>query len=129
MLVSAACWSNRRDPQPVGSWEVLTLEQIRSHDRAHAYFVVQRLRPGWLQDRGHDARRVGERLSWTSGVRLYVDGIPSTLGIQGLLAIPAEHVLEIRHLSPMDATTRFGTGHSDGAIMVITKAGDRNRWF
>ncbi len=39
-----------------------------------------------------------------------------------LRSIALADVVEVRYLSPIDATTRFGTGHSSGAILVTLGA-------
>jgi hypothetical protein len=38
-----------------------------------------------------------------------------------MVNIPASRVKEIRFMNARDATTRFGTGHSSGVILVTTK--------
>jgi hypothetical protein len=123
VLGQAGCWSNRVGPPDTWSGESLTLEEFQRLDRADAYFLVQRFRPWWLSDRSNSPSGSGGWYETESKVRLYVDGIPSPFGIENLKTISGEHVLEIRHLSPMDATTRYGTGHSAGAILVTTRAG------
>jgi hypothetical protein len=40
-----------------------------------------------------------------------------------LSGISDDHVERISLLSPIDATTRFGTDHASGAIMVVTRRG------
>ena len=51
---------------------------------------------------------------------IYMDdvrlGEPSSL-----TNIPASRVKEIRFMNARDATTRYGTGHSSGVILVLTK--------
>ncbi|MDQ6828779.1 MAG: carboxypeptidase-like regulatory domain-containing protein [Gemmatimonadota bacterium] len=42
--------------------------------------------------------------------------------LAALHAIPASNVSEVRYLSPIDATQRFGIGHSSGAILVTLGA-------
>jgi len=38
--------------------------------------------------------------------------------VDNLRGIPAASIGEISFMNPRDATTRFGTGHAGGAIMV-----------
>lgn len=118
-----AC-STVRVPSPSPySRDVLHQEEWQALQHSDSYHVIQRLRPWWLSGRragsfGRDTRNVGE-----SQVRIYVDGILSSQGVGHLKAIAAQDVLEIRHLSPIDATLRFGINHGAGAILVTTRAG------
>jgi hypothetical protein len=43
------------------------------------------------------------------------------LDLTGLSTIPANRVREIRYINAADATTRWGTGHASGVILVTTK--------
>jgi hypothetical protein len=43
--------------------------------------------------------------------------------LQSLRQIPVSQVKEIRYLDFNAATLQFGTGHSGGIILVITKGG------
>lgn len=85
--------------------ELLDLGQVT------ALQAIERLRPRWLQSRAG--------ISGAAPV-LYVDG-----GRRGdsneLASIRASDVAQMEYMSPSDATTRFGTGHTGGAIMVTTK--------
>ncbi len=82
-----------------------------------AYEIVRALRPNMLQSRGTPRP---ER----PGIRVYRDGIPFG-GVETLAMIPAREVLDVRWLSGIDATTRYGTGNSAGAIVVTTHTGRR----
>ena len=44
-------------------------------------------------------------------------------GLDALHELPSASVRKIRTLDARDATTRFGTGHSAGAIIVLTRVG------
>jgi hypothetical protein len=122
-LLQITCGTRGPHPQNSRDWEVLAPEEWVNLDRGDAYLIVQRLRPAWLSGRrtgsyGAAIQSVGE-----AQVQVYVDGVPSSLGTQHLKMIPALDLLEIRYLSPMDATTRFGTDHGAGAILVTTRVG------
>lgn len=69
-------------------------------------------RPTFLQ--GRDARR--------QEPVLYVDGI-AIAEFDALHDIPLADVLDVTFLSGADATTRFGTGHVGGALLVRTRRG------
>jgi hypothetical protein len=55
--------------------------------------------------------------------RIYVDQVPFPFSFDDLRAISASSVVEVRYLSAMDATTRYGSGHRAGAIHITTVAG------
>jgi len=83
-----------------------------------AFDIVQRLRPAMLRSRtstfGSDNQ--GQQVP----VVVYSDDV--RLGtVENLRTIPAMQVREIRYISATDATQRWGTGHSSGAIQVVTK--------
>jgi hypothetical protein len=111
ILVLGACGST--GVQERGSRDVLTAEEIRQASGATAYDVVQQLRPQFLRVRS--GRTI--QASGPTGPIVYVDNIRSG-GLDALRMIRAESVSEIRYINAADATTRFGTGHMAGAILV-----------
>ena len=82
---------------------------------ADAYLAVQRLRPTWLRRRGAPTPNDPDPTAV-----VYVDGLRFGT-IEELRSIGTETVETISLLSPADATTRFGTGHASGAILVSTR--------
>lgn len=102
-----------------GSANVITEAEINSAAYQNALEVVQNLRPSMTVARGVGADRSG-LLATTIPIVVYMDDV--RLGeIQSLVNIPANRVKEIRFLNAGDATTRYGTGHSSGVILVTTK--------
>jgi hypothetical protein len=89
------------------------LEDVSMRD---AYEVVQRLRPAWLRARG----RVSFQSSTAQNPVVYVDGIRFG-SPESLRQVPADAVQDIRYLGASEATTRFGTGHPGGVILVRTR--------
>ena len=56
----------------------------------------------------------------SADIEIYLDG--RHVGqLESLNSIQAEQIKEIRYLSASDATLRFGTGHTEGAIVVTSK--------
>lgn len=81
----------------------------------NAYDVVQRLRPRWLSPRGSSTFSNPD----PAIAVVYLDG--ARFGEPDLLRqIRAEEISTIQFLSGTDATTRFGTNHGGGAILVAT---------
>lgn len=103
-----------------GGQNLITTEEIAASGAGleTAFDIVQRLRPTMLRPRtssfgtNNQAQQVP--------VVVYSDEV--RLGtVENLRTIPATQVFEIRYISATDATQRWGTNHSSGAIQVITK--------
>jgi hypothetical protein len=88
------------------------------------YEVVRKLRPAMLASRGTLAGPQSRSQLWeaSSGIKVYLDGFRYG-GVESLATISASSVVEVRWLSAMEATTRFGTGNTAGAIVVTSRAG------
>jgi hypothetical protein len=91
----------------------LTAPEIERVGAGTAYEAVARLRPTFL---------TWTRASIPVARPVYVDGMPVG-GLEQLKDIPANVIREIRLFSSIEATARFGTGHSAGAVVVSTKSG------
>ena len=93
--------------------EAITSLAIAAAQVHTAYDAVLRLQPQWLL--GY--RTTGHELD--SGATVYLNAL--RLGpIDRLRDLPIENIREIQFLSPMEATTRLGTGHPSPVILVIT---------
>ena len=108
-------------PRPIrGSLNLITSAEVESagNDVVNAYDLVQRLRPGMMRARNLTAGNTGDGNVF--GVIAYVDDI--RLGdVEQLRTVMRATVREIRYISALDATTRWGTGHSNGVIQVLIK--------
>ncbi len=100
----------------------LSYEELREREHRTAFDVVQSLRPLWIRQRG--------QLSVTNPaageVSVYLDGTRLG-GADSLHQVPAGQVSSMQYLNATEATTRFGTGHAGGAILVVTLRGDSRR--
>jgi hypothetical protein len=110
-----------------GAGPVITAEAIAGTGASNAYEAVQMLRPQFLRSRGSVGMRAGATGDQTldsnatgTEIVVYVNGTPAG-GVQALQAIPATSVLEIRQVSGLDATTKYGTGHGAGVLEVRTR--------
>ena len=99
-------------PRPRGSADIITEAEINATVYQNALEVVQGLRPTMLRPRTGGAN--------AQAVMLYLDGVKMN-DLQGMSTVPAERVREIRFINARDATTRWGTGHDSGVILVTTK--------
>lgn len=93
---------------------VLTEAEITRAGARTAHETIERLRP-WYFALTRARGASGERAVYVDGMRLG--------GLEALHGIPSASVREIRSLNAREATTRFGTGHSAGAIVVVTRVG------
>lgn len=95
----------------------ISQEEIGSIENAMgltARQVIRRLRPAWIRPRSStvDGRR--------STPVVFQDGIQLG-GLENLDQMHIRQIQELRYLSGSDATTRYGTGYSGGAILVFTR--------
>ena len=97
------------------SRDLLTAADIQQAGSSTIYDVVQRLRPAWLR-----TRSVGTTRSTPQYAVVYLDGARIG-GLESLRRVNSTDVQTIRYLSGPDATTRYGTGHDGGAILIDTK--------
>jgi hypothetical protein len=97
---------------------VITTAELRSQvtQQEDAYAIIQRLRPGWLRP----------RQSSFSGQPVYpVVFLNGTRygEIDSLHSFRVTEIASLELISATDATTRFGTGYTGGAIMVRLEGG------
>ncbi|MEK6689483.1 MAG: hypothetical protein AABZ01_13620 [Gemmatimonadota bacterium] len=113
MVIAAA--SPAEAQKPKRNPDVITAEEIAARtDIQTAYDAVRRLRGGMLR-----TRPGGSVLRGSDPIWVYVDNIKAG-DLDALENILASRVYEIRKFSASDATTRFGTGHTNGVILVTT---------
>jgi len=91
----------------------LRAEELRAAHVPNLLKAIQRIRPRFLET------RVPRRDQFAV---VYVDGTPVGDVLQ-LRDIPVIDVVEVVFLGASDATTRFGTDHTGGALLVHTRAG------
>jgi hypothetical protein len=91
---------------------VITQAEIEATDVSTALDLIRRLRPEYLRARGGG--------SSIGPVAFYLDGVKQQ-SIDALATISKEIVREVRYLNATDATMRFGTDHTGGAVLVSTR--------
>jgi len=97
---------------------MISNEELTQIPQGNAYDAIQRLRPRWLQSRGVSSMRT----STPEFAQVYLDNAPMG-GLGALRQISVGDIRQIRYLDSRDATTRYGTGHGGGAILVSTRTG------
>ncbi len=95
------------------SGDELTGEEVRESTAENLYDAVRQLRPRWLRPRGQASFTAPESTIAVVYVNEVQFGPPDAL-----YGVHVNDVMHMRYVSPADATTRFGTGHIGGAIMV-----------
>jgi hypothetical protein len=108
-----ACAQATQTGGTVALRNVLLGDEIQAATVATAYEAVARLRPEWLRQRG----RVSIRDPGAGALVVYLNGMRQG-GASALEGIAAENVAGMEYLNGSEATTRFGTGHGGGAILV-----------
>lgn len=116
LVAALSCWTATRRAGAVGSRDVLLPDEIEAIAATTAYDAVSRLRPEWLRRRG----QISLQDPSAGEVVVYLDGVRYG-GPRSLETIRVEIVAHMEYLDASDATTRFGTGHGGGAILVRTR--------
>jgi len=110
--------------------DLITREEIRERapDVQNAYEVIQRLRPHFLREKatgaitapltGPDNKR--NQAATKTPIQVYINGAKAGIAAVSLREVLSEAVVDIVYLNASDATIRFGTGHDNGAILVVT---------
>ena len=115
-VLCTACSSAGGPGGATRSRDVITAEELTRVPHSSVYEAVRALRPRWLQPRGGASIRNATRET----ARVYMDG--QLFGsINDLWSLVPGEIGEIRYLSSSDATTRFGTNHIGGAIVIQTR--------
>lgn len=96
--------------------DILTAAEILQSSGATAYDVIAQLRPQFLRSRGASSLLAAAPPTAV----VYVDNVQIGT-LQVLRTIGAQTISRVEYLSASDATTRFGTDHTGGAILISTK--------
>ena len=113
-LAVASCSTSGGPGRGSGSGDI-TRAELDGQSFLSAYNAIEQLRPTWVRARGAPS------LSRSSTYPvLYMDGIRHG-DIDDLHTIAIGDVDTISYMSPSDATTRFGTGHTSGVILLTTR--------
>ena len=116
VVLSGACRTVGETGGTSRSRNLITAEELMAVPHSSVYEAIRALRPRWLQARGGVSLGEPEKQL----ARVHIDGqLRGELNELWTL-LPSE-VEEIRYMSASDATTRFGTNHIAGAIVVTTR--------
>jgi hypothetical protein len=119
-IVVAGCGNNPSPNRDLGlrNRSVLTADEIQMQKGGAwtAYDVIARLRPEYLRSRGASSLRNTTPVTAV----VYLDEMRYGT-INALKQMSADQIWRIEYINAADATTRFGTDHLGGAILVYTK--------
>ena len=106
--------------QKSGGQDLILESEIssRAGEATNALQIVQKLRPQMLRSRGVISPNDPNGEATTP--KVYVDNV-SYGTLESLANINSAQIKEIRYIKATDATTQWGTGHTGGVILVITK--------
>ena len=114
---------------------VILREELQGAQAANAYELVQSFRPQWFRERGHETIRTQQverpngrgriEVATTSAepdILVYIND--SRFGdVDALRDIPATGLGSLEFISPTKATLRWGSGHTNGVIVVHPATG------
>ena len=116
-VVVGGCSSPGRQASAPATRNVITADEIARVNAATALEAIQRLQPAMLtKHRGPSSLHLEDQAQIT----VYLDGTRFG-GVGSLSMIEAMSILEIRFLSASEATFRYGTGNSGGAIEIKSR--------
>ena len=119
LVFTAACSSGgTRDGSsavPRMNRYVITVEEMRAQKILLSEEAVRVLRPTWLQQRGATTFGVENQM------RVYND--PGIKPLSGLHNLSSGQTPAVLYFPPLEAQTRFGLNHSQGAIAILLPGG------
>lgn len=123
LVIGCASAGGTRGGGAVKDPNVITAEEIAANPTTNAYDLIQRLRPNFLRTRGavHGTAAPGGASGFEAvDVAVYLDDT-RVGGSEQLRQMGTSDIREIRYYSSSEATTKWGTGNTAGAIQVITR--------
>ena len=122
LILAAACGSASSSASsvasPFGNRDLITYEEINAQKRPgwSAWDLIAQMRPHFLRSRGASSLRDPT----PARAVVYLDGVLYGK-LEVLRSLNIEEIREIQFISSGDATTRFGTDHLGGAILIRTR--------
>jgi len=112
-LISSGCAGMTAGSGPRRSFNSVSGDELRNSVSNDLYEALQDLRPQWFRPRPRASityERAQEPVVYVSGVR---EG-----PLDSLRGLDLLDVVSVEFIDPLDASTRYGTGHSGGVILV-----------
>jgi len=121
MIALVACASGGGPSAKTQNPSVISQDEIEESSASNAFEVIQRLRPSFLRTRGavHGTPGAANAMEMVDLV-VYLN--ENRLGgTDQLRQIATTDIREIRYFNSSEATTKWGTGHSAGAIQTVSR--------
>ncbi len=113
-LLLWGCASAGGTGESTSNGDVIVRAELESLGAMGTLEAMQRLRPRFLRPRASTG--TSRQAEYP---KVYLDNLRLE-SVNDLRTLPTSEVFEIRYLDPNDATTRYGTGHTAGVILVTT---------
>jgi hypothetical protein len=114
-LALGACASGGGGSSRRGSSTRLTEADFASDVSLDLYSIIERHRPQWFQVRGTASTQ------GPATIAVILDGTRQQGSVEILRSMRGGDVQEVSFMNARDATTRYGTNMTAGAIVVVTK--------
>ena len=107
-----------KSTSPFGNKNLITYEEIKAAKTpgGNAWDLLAQIRPSFLRTRGATSL---QDLTPVQAV-VYLDGVRYGK-LESLRTLNIDEIREIEFISAGDATTRYGTDHLGGAILIRTR--------
>jgi hypothetical protein len=112
LTILTACASSSK-ARPTRDVNIITRDQVLAGNYATALDVVRGLHPNWLIKRGRSSA------ASAPGIVTFVDGVAYG-DVSWLKNVQSSTIESIQRIDPGTATTRWGTGYSEGVIYVTS---------
>lgn len=106
-------------PRPRQDQEYISTAEVRASNAVNAYEAISSLRAAWLRKRGEQS------VAGPTDVVVYYNNARMG-GLESLRQISLGTVTWIRYFDARRAQYRYGTGHSQGAILVSSEMEDQS---
>lgn len=114
LIFAAGCSKASTTQGPRSSSNVITRQEIETVVDMNLYDAIQRLRPSFFRARATATTGSGSSNPYPV---VFVDG-QRRGNLEYLRAIPSREVAEVRYISAVDATTRYGMNVEAGVLDV-----------
>lgn len=100
------------------STNVITGAELADVTAQNLYQAIQILRPNWFRQRSHTTMGGTNRTGGANDVLVVYMESTRYGDVSALQQLTTTGVSELRYYDPSEATNRFGTGHTQGAIVI-----------
>jgi hypothetical protein len=117
LLALTACSAATSGTSSTGgrNLDLIGREEIVASNRSTAWEVIEMIRPQWLQ--GRSVQSVNRQ----GGILIYLDDVRYG-NLDALRTINARDLWAMERFNGTAASQRWGPGHSDGVIVISTRA-------